>query len=89
MFILTSISGDRDTGDPWRDATVSADNHTVASTPSQPIFVGDGFHCSDLKTSAAQVDPTIAKVQTAALGYMKTWLAEWRPAYHFKRDDFD
>ncbi|KAF8969331.1 serine carboxypeptidase S28-domain-containing protein [Flammula alnicola] len=64
--------------DPWRDATVSADGLNVQSTASQPIAVGDGFHCSDLGASAA-IDPTIAAVQTKALASMKTWLAAWKP----------
>ncbi|KAG6854358.1 hypothetical protein C0991_007863 [Blastosporella zonata] len=65
--------------DPWKDATVSATRHTVQSTAQQPIFIGDGFHCSDLKTASGQADPTIMAVQVAALGYFKTWLAEWKP----------
>ncbi|KAG6861573.1 hypothetical protein C0995_014869 [Termitomyces sp. Mi166 len=66
--------------DPWKDATVSATQHTVQSTPNQPIYIGDGFHCSDLKTLAGQVDPTINTVQVAALGYFKTWLSQWKPS---------
>ncbi|KDQ64462.1 hypothetical protein JAAARDRAFT_118335 [Jaapia argillacea MUCL 33604] len=65
--------------DPWREATVSADGLYIASTPTQPILEGDGFHCSDLLTSNAEVDSTIEYVQTQALGYMKTWLAAWKP----------
>jgi hypothetical protein len=68
------------TGDPWRDVTVSADGQNIQSSPSQPILVGDGFHCSDLGTAAGQVDRTIAHVQKVALSYMKTWLADWRPS---------
>jgi|SRR5882762_8809321 len=64
-------------GDPWRDATVSADNITVPSTASQPIFEGDGYHCSDLITVSGEVDPTIARVQAAGLASMKAWLLEW------------
>lgn len=67
-------------GDPWKDATVSATRHTVQTTPNQPIYISGGFHCSDLKTLAGQVDPTIKKVQVAALGYFKTWLAQWKPS---------
>jgi hypothetical protein len=65
-------------GDPWRGATVSADGLSIPSTPSQPIVVADGFHCSDLSTRAASVDQTIAAVQKQALGYMSTWLAQWQ-----------
>ncbi|KAJ3920772.1 serine carboxypeptidase S28-domain-containing protein [Lentinula edodes] len=65
--------------DPWREATVSADGVDVASTNTQPIAIGDGFHCSDLLTSAGTVDKTVRAVQTEALSFMKTWLAEWEP----------
>lgn len=58
---------------------MSATNHTVPSTPSQPVGLSDGFHCSDLGTSAGIVDPTIAAVQSQALASMKTWLATWKP----------
>ncbi|KAF9556834.1 hypothetical protein CPC08DRAFT_74264 [Agrocybe pediades] len=65
--------------DPWKDATVSAAGINVPSTDSQPIGLGDGFHCSDLSTSGA-IDPTILAVQKKALGYMKKWLATWKPS---------
>jgi len=65
--------------DPWRDATISADNTSFPSTFQQPIAVGDGFHCSDLYTENAQVDATIAAVQTQGLAAMKIWLEGWVP----------
>ncbi|KAF8995657.1 serine carboxypeptidase S28-domain-containing protein [Cyathus striatus] len=65
--------------DPWRDATISAEGLNVRSTSSQPIFVSDGFHCSDLGASSAAVDPTIANVQNNALAAMKVWLTTWKP----------
>ncbi|EGN95063.1 hypothetical protein SERLA73DRAFT_187354 [Serpula lacrymans var. lacrymans S7.3] len=64
--------------DPWREATVSADGLNKPSTDTQPIYEGDGFHCSDLITENGVVDDTIAKVQTAGLSYMKTWLSQWK-----------
>ncbi|KAF7364825.1 Peptidase S28 [Mycena venus] len=45
---LFFANGERD---PWRYATVSAPGVTVKSTPSQPIAVGEGYHCGDLRTS--------------------------------------
>ncbi|KAG5733082.1 putative serine protease K12H4.7 [Termitomyces sp. T112] len=65
--------------DPWKDATVSATGVEVPSTDSQPIAVGDGFHCSDLLTRSGTVDATVRAVQTEALGFMKKWLASWKP----------
>jgi hypothetical protein len=72
--------------DPWREATVSADGVDRASTNTQPIAIGDGFHCSDLSTTNAQVDSTVLAVQTKALSFMKTWLAEWTPPSSSKRE---
>jgi len=65
--------------DPWKDATVSATDIYVESTPQQPIAVGDAFHVSDFKTASGVADPTVRAVQLQALGYMKTWLATWKP----------
>ncbi len=67
------------TGDPWRDATVSADGTHFPSTPSQPIAVSNGFHCSDLIVLAGEDDPTVLAVQKRALVSMKTWLADFKP----------
>lgn len=71
-------------GDPWRDATVSADNLNVPSTAQQPIGLGDGFHCSDLGTSAGVADATILAVQKQALASIKGWLAVWKPSSNGK-----
>ena len=68
------------TGDPWREATKSADGTNFQSTPWEPIAISDGFHCSDLLTRNAQVDETVAAVQTQALASMKEWLAGWEPS---------
>ncbi|KAF5392923.1 hypothetical protein D9757_001233 [Collybiopsis confluens] len=72
--------------DPWREATVSADGVARASTSTQPIAIGDGFHCSDLSTASGKVDSTVLAVQTKALSFMKTWLAEWTPPASRKRE---
>ncbi|KAG2085941.1 peptidase S28 [Suillus discolor] len=66
--------------DPWRGGTVSADGLNKPNTTSMPIYMSDGFHCSDLLTRNGMLDPTIAVVQEAGLGYMKEWLAEWTPS---------
>ena len=75
-------------GDPWKDATLSAEQHIVASTPQQPIFIGDGFHCSDLITANGAVDPTVKAVQNASLKAMAKWLLDFKPATkHYKKRD--
>lgn len=75
--------------DPWRDATVSADNVTVGSTDEMPIRVGDGYHCSDLITENGVVDGTVLEVQQDALGYIKTWLGEWNATTTEKRGEVE
>ena len=66
-------------GDPWREATVSAEGLQIQSTSSQPIGLSNGFHCTDLGTKAGQVDATIGAVQQQALASMKDWLSAWVP----------
>ncbi|KAJ6551802.1 serine carboxypeptidase S28-domain-containing protein [Mycena capillaripes] len=66
--------------DPWRYSTVSAPGVTLQSTPSQPIAVGEGYHCADLLTREGTANPTVAAVQAQGLAFMKTWIAAWKPA---------
>ncbi|KAH7916580.1 peptidase S28 [Hygrophoropsis aurantiaca] len=66
--------------DHWRDATLIADGLHKPNTTSQPIYRGNGFHCSDLDTENGLADPTVLQVQKAGLAYMKTWLAQFIPA---------
>ncbi|KAF8513795.1 serine carboxypeptidase S28-domain-containing protein [Gautieria morchelliformis] len=61
--------------DPWREATVSSDFHPRLSSPSQPIFVGNGFHCSDLLVEAS-VDPTIKVVTDAGVATLTRWISQ-------------
>ena len=67
-------------GDPWREATVSAESSPYTASAARPVGFSDGFHCSDLSTANANVDPTVAAVQKQALAAIKTWLAEFKPA---------
>lgn len=73
--------------DPWREATMSASGLNVASTPEQPIMIGDGIHCSDLGTSSGTADPTVRAVQQGALQSMATWLADWSTPAERKRSN--
>ncbi|KAI0751119.1 peptidase S28 [Daedaleopsis nitida] len=66
--------------DPWREATLAAEGTHFSSTPDQPLALSDGFHCSDLSTANANVDPTVLSVQQQALKAMAGWLAEWKPS---------
>ncbi|KAJ3970306.1 serine carboxypeptidase S28-domain-containing protein [Lentinula raphanica] len=64
--------------DPWREGTVSADGLDIPSTASQPIFVSDGFHASDLIVDFGEADPSVGAVQQHALNIFATWLSEWK-----------
>ncbi len=59
---------------------MSADGLGILGTLLQPIFVGDGFHCSDLKVANAEADISVAGVQTQALLSMSSWLGDWKPS---------
>lgn len=72
LFLTYTVNA---TGDPWRGATVSADGLNKANTTTQPIYMSDGFHASDLKRQNGIADETVYAVQMAALEYMKMWLA--------------
>ena len=65
-------------GDPWREATTSADGHVLKSTSSIPVAEGDGFHCSDMLLNNA-ISPRIAAVQKQAVQYMVQWHKDWKP----------
>jgi len=72
--------------DPWKDATLSAETISVPSTPSMPIAVSDGFHCSDLSYANALIDTSVDVVQKQYLAKVKTWMTEWKPSkVHHKR----
>ncbi|KAH9839119.1 peptidase S28 [Rhodofomes roseus] len=73
---LFFANGERD---PWRDVTISADGTDFKSTSTQPIVMGDGFHCSDMFAPNGEVDSTIAAVQAQGLATMKSWLETWEP----------
>lgn len=73
---LSTESNSRRLEDPWREATLSSDFHTRVSTASQPIYVGNGFHCSDLIVKS-EVDPTIKTVIDAGVATLSNWLTEW------------
>lgn len=66
-------------GDPWREATHSADGNNFQSTLRQPIALSDGFHVSDLRFNNGLADSSIYEVQVQALASIKEWLAEWTP----------
>ncbi|TEB28027.1 peptidase S28 [Coprinellus micaceus] len=73
---LFVVNGNRD---PWVEVTHSASAARIASTSSTPIFLTDGFHCSDLSTTSL-VDPTIAEVYAQAVTVFPQWVSEFTPS---------
>ena len=67
--------------DPWRDATVSADQRPdgpLQSTAAAPVHViPDGIHCSDLLTKAGRANAGVAAVQKAETETMLGWVKEF------------
>ncbi|KAJ7603739.1 serine carboxypeptidase S28-domain-containing protein [Roridomyces roridus] len=72
---LFFANGERD---PWRYSTVSAPGVILQSTPSQPIAVGEGYHCADLLTAEGTANPSVLAVQQLGLASMKSWIAAWK-----------
>ena len=68
------------TGDPWREATVAADDTTSLGSDLQPHLLGDGYHCSDMLISEGISSPAVLKVQNTVVEYLGKWLAEWKPS---------
>jgi len=66
--------------DPWRYATVSAPGVALKSTASQPIAVGEGYHCADLLTREGLANPAVLAVQNHGLASIQAWIAAWKPA---------
>ncbi|TRM65202.1 peptidase S28 [Schizophyllum amplum] len=63
--------------DTWREASMSAQQTDIpVSTVSQPIFLGNGFHCSEV-IARASVDPTVAQIQQQILEIVGGWLGDW------------
>uniref|UniRef100_D8Q3J1 Peptidase S28 n=1 Tax=Schizophyllum commune (strain H4-8 / FGSC 9210) TaxID=578458 RepID=D8Q3J1_SCHCM len=75
------VNGNNDT---WREASMSAQQTDIpVSTASQPIFLENGFHASDVIARAA-IEPTVAQTQNQILEIVGGWLADWE-AYQERR----
>lgn len=79
-IVIATADHDVLAGDPWLDATVSAQGVNLTTSAGQPIAMSDGFHCSDLYTANGAVDPTVASVQNQALSDIQGWLGDWQPS---------
>ncbi|KAI9056848.1 peptidase S28 [Trametes sanguinea] len=73
---LIFVNGRRD---PWREATVAADGSTSKGWDLQPHLLEDGFHCNDLLVEES-ANPVTEAAQKQAIGYLRTWLADWKPS---------
>lgn len=67
--------------DPWRAATVSADERPggpLTFTPEAPVWVlPGGVHCSDVLTRNAEANPALRRVVDDVLKTMKKWVDEY------------
>ncbi|KID86422.1 serine peptidase [Metarhizium guizhouense ARSEF 977] len=67
--------------DPWRAATVSADERPggpLVFTPEAPVWVlPGGVHCSDVLTRNAEANPALRRVVDDVLKTMKKWVDEY------------
>ncbi|KAF9554962.1 hypothetical protein CPC08DRAFT_712435 [Agrocybe pediades] len=70
------VNGKRDA---WLESTLSATQQNIASTDSRPIYLTDGFHCSDLSMASRFFDDSVRDVQDKAFATMKAWVAEFKP----------
>ncbi|OSC97649.1 peptidase S28 [Trametes coccinea BRFM310] len=73
---LIFVNGRRD---PWREATVAADGSTSKGWDLQPHLLEDGYHCNDLLVEESE-NPVTKAAQEQAIGYLRTWLADWKPS---------
>ncbi|KAI0737246.1 peptidase S28 [Daedaleopsis nitida] len=67
--------------DPWREATVAADNAVDPGLAMQPrLESSDGYHCSDLLMRESAASASVKKVQDDAVGKLAQWLLQWTPS---------
>ncbi|KAF9266345.1 hypothetical protein L218DRAFT_922990 [Marasmius fiardii PR-910] len=64
--------------DTWKEGSVSAEAVNIASTDSQPIYLSEGFHASDLLARFAAVNPSVASAQQTGLAAIRRWMQEWK-----------
>ncbi|KAM5545184.1 hypothetical protein V8D89_001295 [Ganoderma adspersum] len=67
------------TRDPWKEATVAADESTNGGSDLQPHLLSDGFHCSDMLIGAGDASASVKTVQDTAVSYIATWISQWEP----------
>ncbi|KAG2008771.1 endoprotease [Coprinopsis cinerea AmutBmut pab1-1] len=58
----TSYDGDSNTGSSTRNSDDTTGNGLFPSSPTRPIYLTDGFHCSDMQAVNAGADESIARV---------------------------
>ncbi|KAF5313669.1 hypothetical protein D9611_010202 [Ephemerocybe angulata] len=71
---LFVVNGERD---PWLEVTHSAEEARIASTSTTPIFLTDGYHCSDL-TALNTVSKSIADVYQSARTTFPAWMKDFK-----------
>jgi hypothetical protein len=66
-------------GDPWREATVSAEGLGYPNTTDHPVGLStDGYHCSDLITREGTASVSVHRVQQQGLAALARWLPQFK-----------
>ena len=77
-FVKTNIiSALHVLGDPWLEVTLSATEANTSSTDLRPIYLTDGFHCSDMTYVNAVVEPSLGEVWNQALTTFPRWVSDF------------
>ncbi|KAM5545186.1 hypothetical protein V8D89_001297 [Ganoderma adspersum] len=66
------------TRDPWKEATVAADECANWGSDSQPHLLSDGFHCSDMLIREGVASASVKSVQDTAVSYIAQWISQWK-----------
>ncbi|TFK21622.1 hypothetical protein FA15DRAFT_672436 [Coprinopsis marcescibilis] len=71
---LFVVNGRRD---PWLGVSHSAPAVNITSTELQPIYLTDGFHCSDMSRINSRFDESIANVYREASTTFQSWVSDF------------
>ncbi|RXW23935.1 hypothetical protein EST38_g1914 [Candolleomyces aberdarensis] len=63
--------------DPWLEVTLSATEANISSTDLRPIYLTNGFHCSDMTYVNAIVEPSLGEVWNQALTTFPRWVSDF------------
>lgn len=78
-IIITASPSQSLPGDPWREATVSAEGLSYPNTTDHTVGLStDGYHCSDLLTRESTASASVRRVQQQGLAALARWLPQFK-----------